>query len=358
MIWQLIDSSGVGGIERHVATLTTSLRAVRLPAEVVLYQDHGPNPWREQLESAGLTPRMLDGSPLGLLRAIAAARPGLIHTHGYKAGVLGRLAAMRMRIPAVSTFHSGERAAFPVNAYIQLDLLTSFLGKRIAVSENIRRRLPFPAPVIPSYVPAPDSPVIRPRANRIAFVGRLSLEKGPDVFCALADRAGAGASAPEEWHVYGDGPMRAALEAQYRGRIQFHGAVADMGGAWAGLGLLVMPSRFEGLPLAALEAMAAGVPILASNVGGLPQAVGHGETGWLFGAGDVNSALAGLRAWRALDGAAFTAMQEACWLRLTKRFSEDACVSAVLQVYESAGWRRPATVGAPFSPVERRYAAH
>ncbi len=121
--------------------------------------------------------------------------------------------------------------------------------------------------------------------RRVGFVGRLSEEKRPDLFCALARRSPPGV----EWHVYGNGPMGARLELEYGDTVRFHGTVTDLEPAWSTLGLLVMPSRFEGLPLAALEALTAGIPVLASRVGDLSSVVVDGQTGWLFESGDIRA---------------------------------------------------------------------
>ncbi len=201
LVWLLIDSSSVGGAERHVATLAQSLRRCGLPAEVVLYQDHGNSPWLAQLSSAKVPFRVLDGTVAGLLHAVRSSRPLLLHTHGYKAGILGRPAARLAGVPVVSTFHTGGRERFPVGLYGLVDEWTSFLGKRIAVSPAIQQRLPFSSYHIMSYVSVSCLPPQGSLPRRVGFVGRLSEEKQPDQFCALARRS----PSRVEWHVFGDG---------------------------------------------------------------------------------------------------------------------------------------------------------
>ncbi len=342
MIWQLIDSSTVGGAERHVATLADGLRSGGHPVEVVLLADHtasrGLNPWLSQLADARLPYRHLDGSLGALRRALAAHRPGLLHTHGYKAGILGRLAARAASVPVVSTFHSGERGALPVGAYEFLDDWTSFLGGRIAVSETIARRLPFTSAVVPSYVQTAPSAPVGPLPKLAAFVGRLSAEKGPETFCRLATQDITSRSDPLAWHVWGDGPLRAGLEATYRQHVTFHGIATRMDDVWSQVGLLVMPSQFEGVPLAALEAAARGIPVLASRVGGLPTVVDHGVTGWLFEPGNLTAAAAGLQAWRDAAGRDATALRRACWAKARADFSETRWLPDVVAVYRSQGW--------------------
>jgi glycosyltransferase involved in cell wall biosynthesis len=343
MIWQLIDSSSVGGAERHIATLADGLRSGGHPAEIVLLADHSQgggkprNPWLAQLEDAGLPYRYLDGSLGGLRAALRAARPQLLHTHGYKASILGRLAARLAGVPVVSTFHSGARGAYPVGVYELADDWTSFLGARIAVSDVIARRLPFRSAVVPSYVQTGPAPSIEPLPRLAAFVGRLSPEKAPDLFCQLALRDAASGADPLAWHVWGDGPMRRELETTYGAHIKFHGIATRMDDVWPQVGVLVMPSHFEGVPLAALEAAARGIPVLASRVGGLPTVVAEGQTGWLFPVGDLAAAHDGLQAWRAATGRDAVGLRRACWDKARREFSEARWLPEVLAVYRSVG---------------------
>ncbi len=338
VVWQFIDSSSVGGAERHVASLVDSLRRHGQPAEAVLLQDHGANPWLLQLSAAGLPFRHLDGRLATLIQALKSERPCILHTHGYKAGIMGRIAARLTGIPVVSTFHSGERGAFPVGAYEALDDWTSRLGQRIAVSEKIRQRLARGTHLIPSYVATPNEPSSALLPARVGFVGRLSPEKGPDLFCALAALATADPQfAGVEWHVWGDGVMRRDLEARYGSIVTFHGVATAMEAVWPALGLLAMPSQFEGVPLAALEAAAQGIPVLASRVGGLPTVVSENVTGWLFPPGDMAAALEGLSKWQHARAGVSTALRSACWEKACADFSEARWLPEIVAVYRKAG---------------------
>ncbi|HRK18188.1 MAG TPA: glycosyltransferase family 4 protein [Hyphomicrobiaceae bacterium] len=346
MIWQFIDSSGVGGAERHIATIASSLLRAGLDVRVVLYQRHGTNPWLEQLDTEGLPTTILGGSFRSLLGSLRAQRPALLHTHGYKAGILGRIAARAAGVPVVSTYHSGERGPWPVGLYDFLDDWTGVLARRIAVSPAIQARLPLTSTLIPSYVIGPPAPPSAALPRRIGFIGRLSEEKGPDRFCELAQRY------PEigEWHVYGDGPMRGHLETAYGHLVRFHGVVTDLSPVWPTLGLVVMPSRFEGIPLVALEAGTHGVPVLAANVGGLGTIVDHGRTGWLYQSGSIEEAGAYLAAWSEMVGDGGTSeLRRACWQVIRDRYSEERWLPEILNVYRAAGWT---------DPSERASAAH
>lgn len=331
----LIDSRTVGGIERHVATLAAGLQRTGHKVGVLLYADYGPSPWRDQLNELDVPFRCLAGTFGDLVRELRNNRPTLVHTHGYKAGVLGRAASRICNVPAVSTFHSGELPPFPVSLYYWLDNWTSIFGGRIAVSDEILKRLPFSATLIPNYLVPGEQPPNTPLPLSIGFVGRLSHEKAPDLFCEIARRVKPGI----EWHIWGDGPMRAELEEKFGDIVRFHGIVADIIPALASIGLLLMPSRYEGLPLAALEALSAGVPVLASAVGGVPNVVVHGRTGWLFDVGDLEAAASAVENWRTLSDASAIQMRSACWSHVAEAFSEAKHLPQILEVYRQAGYQ-------------------
>jgi glycosyltransferase involved in cell wall biosynthesis len=335
VVWQFIDSSSVGGAERHIATVAQSLISHGYLTVVVLYQNHGANPWLKQLEQAGVPFLMLDGNVTSLLGAMRRDRPALVHTHGYKAGILGRIAAKLTATPVVSTYHSGERGPFPVGLYDFVDDWTGIAAQRIAVSAGVQERLPYSSFLIPSYIVTPLAPSTLPLSDKIGFVGRLSHEKAPDLFCELASASPSGPS----WHIFGDGPMRAELEARYGDTVTFHGVQTDMEPVWQQLGLVVMPSRFEGVPLTALEAGAHGIPVLASAVGGLPTVIQHNETGWIFPVGKIEDALLGLAQWRERrERHEDNDLRTRCWQRIRESYSEQRWFPDILNVYRSAGW--------------------
>jgi glycosyltransferase involved in cell wall biosynthesis len=342
----LIDSSGVGGAERHIAQVVQALCKCGVAAEAVLYRNYRENPWLRQLEQAHIPHRVLDGSPMALAKSLARERPAILHTHGYKAGIFGRPAALVRGIPVVSTFHTGQRSSGKLLLYELADEWTSFGSRRISVSEPIRSRLPFSSVLIDNFISVGTDSLPSRLPRRIAFVGRLRPEKGPAMFCELARTS----RLPDvEWHVYGDGPVRGDLERRYGDVATFHGVVTDMTGVWLDIGLLVMPSVFEGLPLAALEALAAGVPILASRVGALPDVVIEGKTGWLFESGDVDKAREALADWSALSEPRQAQMRLACRQHAEQRFSEPAQIGKLLEVYRSVGFQAPQPLGAALS---------
>ncbi|MGA8169930.1 MAG: glycosyltransferase family 4 protein [Methylocystis sp.] len=331
----LIDSSGIGGIERHVAILARGLRRLEFDARIALLADHGPNAWLSQLENLGLPYDILDGGIGGLLSTLRREKVALLHTHGYKAGILGRLAARLIGAPVVSTFHAGEVGAFPVSFYQRADEWSSFLATRISVGAQISSRLPFPSNVIPNFIDAPSAPPIAPLPQAIGFVGRLSPEKGPEIFCEVASRHRGQA----EWHVYGDGRMRRELERAYSEHVVFHGAITDIDQAWRRLGLLIISSYAEGLPMVALEALASGIPVAAAAVGALPDIIRHGENGWLFEAGDIEALDRIVEQWNTGLDSNGPLWRASAWRTVREKFGVELGIERTMAVYRAAGLR-------------------
>ncbi len=333
MIWQLVDSSGIGGIESHITNLTLALNAAGYPAKIVLLKEYS-NPWLKQLDHAKLSWQALDGSLSNLVKALKSERPVLLHTHGYKAGILGRMAAKVLNIPVVSTFHAGERGAFPVSLYQTLDEWSSFLGGRIAVNDIIAQKMPFKTVPVRNFIlPDTQDPLtIKPLS--VGFVGRLSHEKGPDIFCKIANMINKNIP----FHVFGDGPLRTELETEYGRRVTFHGVATNMKRVWPRIGLLLMPSRAEGLPMAALEALSHGIPVLASEAGSFRNIILESKTGWIKNCDDISGMASAIEHWISLDTQTHIKMSQNCIADVTKRYGSDEPVAQILAIYREAGY--------------------
>ena len=330
-IWLLLDSRGMGGIESHVAELAAGLAAAGDAARVIFLRDHGPHPLRDRLDRLGIAHDSLRGGLSGLVRRLRRDRPGVLHTHGYKANIVGRIAGRLTGTPTVATYHAGEACTGRVGLYDRLDRWTSWMGGRIAVSAPILGRLPFGAQLVPNFVAVPEA-AVAPSAGTIGFVGRLVPEKGPDRFRSLAEQR------PDLSHlVFGDGPMRPMLEADAPPTLCFMGMAPSMDPHWRDIGLLVISSRAEGLPLAALEAMAHGVPVAAFALGGLPELITDGRDGFLAPADDLAALSDAVGRWRALSGPERHAMAQAARETVRRRYGRAAGVAAVRAVYAAAG---------------------
>jgi glycosyltransferase involved in cell wall biosynthesis len=229
--------------------------------------------------------------------AVRDHRPSHLWTSLTRATLLGQLVGLRRGVPVVSWQH----AAWLKPANLRLLRATRRLSRlwiadSSAVAGYCRARLGIPEarlmawPIFRADPAAPPATPWRPgEPIRIGSLGRRHPGKGYD--CLLTALAALPPDGPAvELSVAGDGRERAALEEQVRRlglrRIAFVGYVEEPRRWLAGLHLYVQPSRSEGFCIAAHEAMQAGLPVIASQVGELPGSIDDGVTGWLVPPGD------------------------------------------------------------------------
>ena len=329
MIVHFLDSRSFGGIEAHVETLALAQAAAGENVSVLMWHFYQDSQTRQRFETAGLRLMSAGGSLTGLFRILRTAPVSILHTHGYKANIIGRIAGAMRGMSVVSTFHAGERGAFPVNVYQTLDAWSSFLGKRIAVSRPIADALPFAARLISNFVDMPPLDPARKAGRGVNFAGRFSHEKGPDLFCAVARRLAGRA----QFATYGEGPMLDDLRQGHSAFVSFSGFASDMRKVWEQTDLLLMPSRSEGLPMAALEAMARGIPVAAAATGALPDVIEHGVDGFLFPVGDTAAAAACVSEWLNMDEAKKAAMRAKARHAIELRYSSARGLAEVFEVY-------------------------
>jgi glycosyltransferase involved in cell wall biosynthesis len=247
----------------------------------------------------------------------AASGPVLVHTHSSKAGVLGRAAARLASADGVIHtihgygFHAGQPAVVR-RVYVALERLAArWCDRLVAVAEENRRTGVglglFPesrCEVIPGGIDLaeyarPSAPPGQLRralglpegAPVVGMVACLKPQKAPEDFVALAARVRA-AVPDARFFLAGDGERRGAVEAAARaagldGAFRLLGWRRDVPDLLAAMDVLVLTSRWEGLPLVVPQAMAAGRPVVATRVNGSPEAVREGVTGHLAEPGDV-----------------------------------------------------------------------
>jgi glycosyltransferase involved in cell wall biosynthesis len=256
----------------------------------------------------------LDGpAVLALRRSLERAGARLAHLHTGRATWLGGWAARMAGIPAITT----RRMDRDVRPGLRTRLVHGTLTRATvaispAVAESLRRA-GVPAGRVRTIWSAVDPESLRPRRARdevrrelgagpsqvvLLALGALVRRKGLDV---LLEALGRSARERREWDLWvaGDGPEREALERRaaeigLAPNVRFLGRWADAAELLAACDVLVMPSRREGLGVAALEAMAAGRAVVASDVGGLGQAVVHERTGLLVAPEDADALAAAL----------------------------------------------------------------
>ncbi len=318
----LVESGkSVGGTERVVWELATRLPKARFAVHVWLSPSPAIDEFATALTAAGLRVSRLEEvdsrwdwkGMLATWRKLRALRPTLMHVHHvwpaadrYLA-MLARAAGVPHLIVTehlVGSSHSGGQRALKRFELERADAVTAVCGaiasmlvEDYGVSRDRVR-------VVPNGAETPDEGQEQApaRAWRERFhaslirplwvvAGRLESQKGHGVlFDALAEVWKRGLDFTLA--VAGDGALRGALEqrAQELGlaqKIRFLGQLEDVGPLFAAADAVVLPSLWEGMPLALLEAMARARPIVATTVGGIPEVIVHGEHGQLVPPNDA-----------------------------------------------------------------------
>lgn len=228
-------------------------------------------------------------------------KPDLIHTHSFKAGMLGRIAAHVTGTPSMFTAHgwaftNGVPLIQRVIAVPCEWLLSKVTSRIITVSEADHRlglqyrvaRQPRMITVLNGVDPLP-APARRFPADvpRIVMVGRFEPQKDQMLLVRALREVGQ----PFEVWFIGDGSLRGRVEEEVRGlgladRVRFFGTCRNVPELLEQADVFVLTSRYEGLPMSILEAMRAGLPVVATDVGGVSEAVREGVTGFLAPRGD------------------------------------------------------------------------
>jgi glycosyltransferase involved in cell wall biosynthesis len=292
----------IGGLERVAIGLSSGLRDAGHDVHLVLLVESASHPLVDEAARRNLPvhPIVLPAHSyarewLRMRRLLSSLGPHIVHTHGYHGDIVGGMAARSARVPVVSTLHGFTGGGRKNRLYEALQrLCTRHNAATIAVSA------PMAAILEPHYPPgrirmirnahSNGAPILErgaarealglPQAGLVAgWIGRLSHEKGPDLALeavALSHRKDFALS------IIGAGRQASELLALSRSlgiedRVRFHGPVPDAGSKIRAFDLLVISSRTEGTPMVLFEAMAAGVPVATTAVGGIPDVVGKEE---------------------------------------------------------------------------------
>jgi glycosyltransferase involved in cell wall biosynthesis len=304
---------------------------------------------------------------LSLARLIRRERPTILHTHTAKAGAVGRMAALLAggaRPPiVVHTFHGHVLRGYfgPVRsfAFRQLErLLARMTTALVAVSPEVRDDL-----VALGVAPRERFTIVRlgiqlaervedqdgrdetrrvlgigPDRFTVGWIGRMTgVKRTTDVLLAFKRLRERGVDAC--LCMVGDGPDREPLERRAHElgimrRTLFLGYQEDVAPFYAAFDAMILPSGNEGTPVSAIEALAAGRPVVATRVGGVPDVVRDGEDGFLVDAGDVDT-LAARLAQLAGDATLRRTMGEAGRARVLGRYSVERLVDDVDRLYRS-----------------------
>jgi glycosyltransferase involved in cell wall biosynthesis len=333
----LVTLAEVGGAQTYVRQLVEAMRD-DFDVTVAAW---GPGPLRHEVQARGASYVELRNvrrelgwrDALGLLelvRLCRRVRPDIVHANSSKAGILGRLAASATRVPIrLFTAHGwafNAHSGVPARVYRWADRAMRPLTSAVICVSEQERSAGIAAGVCDAdetevisnavALPAPASQAER-GTPVVVSIGRL---KPPKDFATLV-HALARVAAPYRALVVGDGPERDHVTAAVRAegladRVELSGTRDDVGDVLAGADLFVLSSRSEGMPMSVLEAMAAGLPVVATAVGGVPEVVVDGETGILVPPGDVQALADAIQ--RLLEDAALRARMGAAGRRRAK----------------------------------------
>jgi glycosyltransferase involved in cell wall biosynthesis len=313
----ILKATGIAGAETHLLALLPALRTHGVETSVVLLEDprRPQDELRGRFERSGIPVQILPirwhidpALPMRLQALLTRGSFDVLHAHLPHGEVYGEMAVRSLRQTRfVISRHNDDRFRrwLPLRPVFAPSIRRA--DRIIAISQAVRRFLievegaPAEKTVcIPYGIDARAvSAAARPGVFRreigagrepiVGFVGRLVAQKGADILLkafAIVERRHPTARLV----LAGDGPQRAALERQAHAlglrRALFLGWRADAASILADIDLLAMPSRWEGFGLVALEAMAAGKPVVAARVSALPEIVLPEQTGLLVKPGD------------------------------------------------------------------------
>jgi glycosyltransferase involved in cell wall biosynthesis len=313
----LTDSPFYGGPERQIHGLALTLPA-SIRTTILCFRDHGSSaPFLEKLTGSGVAARMVaQANPhfLGIIADVAAelreGRADLLVCQGYKADILGWIAARRAGVPVMSVSRGFTAHTWKVRLYEALDrrmlqhmeavtcvsagqaakvVRAGVRANRVRVIHDSVDPARFAAggaagrAILQSLFPTPRDVII-------VGVGRQSPEKGFDQLVEASRRL-IGESDRVGVVLIGDGPDRPMLEERVRAaglsaHVMFAGFRTDIDRLLPGADILAQGSFTEGLPNVVLEACAAGIPVVATNVGGTSEIIDDGVNGFLVPAAD------------------------------------------------------------------------
>jgi len=346
-VYYFTDSDTLGGAEEALLTLLSNLDRREWRPTLVHHPSDGISGLVERAAALDVECIGAPPMPLGLAgmrrvppftSLLRRRRPDVFHAHlssplAAKWALVSALAARTSGV--VATVHLFPSFELGASARLQEALIGRFVDRYIAVSADVagrlRRAFRLPAPKVevvrngiePHAPAAPAADVPRPA---VLAVARLVPQKGIDVLLRAAVDLDATVV------VAGDGPERAALEAEAAGRVRFLGHRTDVPALLAAADVFVLPSRYEGTSLALLEAMGAGKAVVATAIGGTDELVRDGVDGLLVPPDDP-AALAEALERLLVDNELRARLGGAAAARVAADFSAEASTARVVGIY-------------------------
>jgi glycosyltransferase involved in cell wall biosynthesis len=366
VVFQILPSLVVGGAERLVVHLMEHLSRERFAPVCICLESPLGTHYEARVRASGAPLYFLgkgagaSGSVLRQLNALFRQyRPAVVHTH-----IIGLNYAyplmLRYRTPArVHTVHSlaQREMGVRVGAWVRMLAFRYRFGGvvPVAVADEVRASIqqlygyPDP-PLIPNgvptdeYAPDPDTRAqwrqahgIEPHATVLVHVGRFAPPKNHALL--IEAFAQVRSDAPLYLLLVGGGELENAVREQVaglglQGRVRFLGVRADVADILRASDMFVLSSRWEGNPLSVMEAMAAGLPVVSTGVGGVPELVREGETGLLVPSEDAGALAQALQA-LVDDAARRRAMGAAARQHAVAHFDIRHTVRGYEQLYEA-----------------------
>lgn len=309
----ITQSDVIGGASIHLLDLATGILSMGIDVTVLV---GGNGPLIQSLSNRGIHCISLkhlkrDIAPVSdylafreLRRHLKKLKPDIVHLHSSKAGVLGRLAARSVSIPTVFTAHGWAftEGVSPTRRviYRQIERYMARFSNRIITVSDYDRNLALAAGVgsnslittVHNGIPnLQNEPQEKEQDDSVTMIMVARFDKPKDHESVIRAVTGLHST---KWklHLVGDGPTyRQSKELARRNGIEdkvcFPGLCDDVPERLARADIFILMSNWEGLPLSILEAMRASLPTIASNVGGVPETVDDGETGFLVPRGDA-----------------------------------------------------------------------
>jgi glycosyltransferase involved in cell wall biosynthesis len=350
-IIHIIPALDIGGAEKLLFDLVNSLNKEKYEVMVATVVRGGI--LVKNFEEAGIPVQIFKKKTklgLGVLwkiyRYLRKENPQIVHTHLFGGDTWGRIAAILARTPIiVSTEHNTNFDEKFIKRIVK-KFLSYFTDKIIAVSEAVRKYS-----ISKDYISEKKIEVIFNGINLekflsisqkefgeppiIGIVGRLAEQKGHKY---LFESLNLLKTIPWTLWVVGDGPKKAELERlskdlDLRERILFLGAQENIPDILDKIDIFVLPSLWEGLGLAVIEAAAAAKPIVATNVGGIPEIIEDEKTGLLVEPGNVKSLADGLERVILGEGEALV-MGRAARECVREKFGAERMVKKYEELYE------------------------
>lgn len=360
-----------GGLESVLRTLAGGQRerGHRTTVAAVVEPGREEPPFAGGLRAAGVEVQVVRLPSRAYVREVRALRrlgdrvaADVVHSHGFRSDVTSLLAFHGEERALVSTVHGFAATSAPGRLYewLQRRALRRF-DAVAAVSGPLRRQLvqagipEDTVRLVPNGWSGEEPEATRAEARRelglpadgfvVGWVGRLSREKAPDVLLEALERL---RFVPWTASIVGAGPRAPALRRRAEGmglshRIRWHGEVPDAARLYRAFDVFVLSSRREGTPVVLFEAMAAGVPVVATRVGGVPDVVTEREAELVPPDDSEALAAALLRVEGDADGARRRA--RAARRRLETQFGPDAWLAEYESLYRRVRPERGARTG-------------